>query len=71
MAIWAAAWLEYPTADLALQGRDWEPELIVRGVGLGVLGVVLVLGARRLLGAARSLRSRQPAAAARPASSPA
>jgi putative intracellular protease/amidase len=68
---WAAAWLEYPTADLALEGRDWQVELIVRGIGLGVLGVVLVLGRRRLLRSARALRARRPAAAARPAGSPA
>ena len=69
VAIWAAAWLEYPTADLALQGRDWQPELIARGIGLGVLGLVLVLGLRRLLRAAPSLRPRQRAAATRPAGS--
>jgi hypothetical protein len=71
IATWAAAWLEYPTADLGLQGRGWQPELIVRGIGLGALGVVLVLSARRLLRAARSRRPRssQPAAATRAAGS--
>jgi hypothetical protein len=69
VAIWAAAWLEYPTADLALQGRDSQPELMVRAIGLGVLGVALVLGGRRVLRAAPSLRTRRPAAATRPAGS--
>jgi AraC family transcriptional activator FtrA len=42
IAVWAAAWLEYPIADLGLQGREWQLELILRAFGIGVLGVLIV-----------------------------
>jgi putative intracellular protease/amidase len=69
MATWAAAWLEYPTADLALDGRDWQSEYILRAIGLGALSVIAILGARRALGLAWSLRSRHTAPAPRPSTS--
>jgi hypothetical protein len=65
VAIWAAAWLEYPTANLALDGRHWHVDLILLGMGLGVLGVVLVLGGHRTLRAVRSLGSRRRIARSR------
>jgi transcriptional regulator GlxA family with amidase domain len=67
VAIWAAAWLEYPTADLELEGRDWQVELIARALAMGVLGVLVLAAAprviRELRQAPRLLRtSRRPAA---------
>jgi hypothetical protein len=67
VAIWAAAWLEYPTADLALEGRDWQVELIARALAMGVLGVLVLAAAPRVIRglrqAPRLLRSsRRPAA---------
>jgi AraC family transcriptional regulator, transcriptional activator FtrA len=49
IATWTTAWLEYPTADLALEGADWHVSLIARAAGVGVLGVLALWGARQML----------------------
>jgi hypothetical protein len=44
----AARWIEYPTAHLALGNRDWSLPLVLRGVALGVLGLVVAVAVQRL-----------------------
>ena len=45
----AARWLEYPIAQQALPGSDWPLGLVLRPVGLGLLGLAAALGLPRLL----------------------
>jgi hypothetical protein len=56
VAMWASAWLEYPTAEMDLRGPEWQFDLILRAVGLGAAGVAVLLGARKLVRVASRLR---------------
>lgn len=44
IAGYAAAWLEYPTAQLDLGSRAWDPALVLRAAGLSLLGLLAALG---------------------------
>jgi hypothetical protein len=53
----AARWIEYPIANLALEGVDWRLGFVIRPFLLGALGLGLVLGIRWLRS---GRRGRQP-----------
>jgi hypothetical protein len=50
----AARWIEYPTTGLNLGDRDWQPAVALRGAGLGLLGLAVLLGVKRVRGWGRS-----------------
>ncbi len=56
----AARWIEYPVGHLALQGRDWAMELVLRPLALGLLSVTLVLVVQRWRAIGRSPFDRRP-----------
>ncbi len=67
IARYAARWIEYPVAGLALDGPNWQPQLLLRAGALGMLSVGVVLAAIWVLGqllgqARRRWRERSPGA---------
>ncbi len=66
VALSAARWLEYPITPEALEGRDWDPALLLRAAALGTLGVLVAIGVGRLRGKRARLRVWQQTMAAAP-----
>jgi hypothetical protein len=56
-----------PTADLGLDGRDWQVDLLARALGMAVLGVLVLAVSPRVVRLVRNAPRLQRTATRRPA----